>query len=211
MKKLVETVIAISIILLLATVTQMAQDKMEDTSAKSCCSPSDKDSSCCMDKEKSHDMKSMSAKKMDKNLDGKLYQCPMCADQIKDEAGKCAKCEMNLKEVSVEDANKAMAKKGHDMMDHDKMHEHNIDHAKMLDKNKDGKVYQCPMCADQMKDEAGKCAKCEMNLKEVSIDDAQKALSKSSKEMMGHDKMDHSKMMKHDKSDSSKHHMMKKK
>ncbi|MBI5476212.1 MAG: hypothetical protein HY964_05680, partial [Ignavibacteriales bacterium] len=49
-----------------------------------------------------------------------------------------------------------------------------------IDKNKDGKVFQCPMCADQLADEPGKCSKCEMDLKEISIEDAQKALDKKS-------------------------------
>ena len=38
---------------------------------------------------------------------------PYVCDQIADEPGKCSKCEMNFKEVSLEDAQKAMNKKSH--------------------------------------------------------------------------------------------------
>jgi len=48
-----------------------------------------------------------------------------------------------------------------------------------IDKNKDGKVYQCTMCPDQLSDEAGNCEMCKMKLKEFSVEDAQKNLTKT--------------------------------
>jgi len=57
--------------------------------------------------------------KMDKNMDGYVYQCTMCKDQISDEAGKCSKCGMDLKKVSVKDS--AMAMEHHSEMKSDKI------------------------------------------------------------------------------------------
>jgi transcription initiation factor IIE alpha subunit len=54
----------------------------------------------------------------------------------------------------------------------------------MYDKNKDGKVYQCPMCPDQISDKPGDCPKCGMALKEVSNSEAKTKLMKMKKEMM---------------------------
>ena len=53
-------------------------------------------------------MMKMDVKKMDKNNDGSVYQCPMCPDQISDKPGDCPKCRMHMKKVSVQDAEKAM-------------------------------------------------------------------------------------------------------
>jgi len=49
----------------------------------------------------------------------------------------------------------------------------------MVDKNKDGKVYQCPMCADQIADDPGECSKCGMDLKEISLEKAKENLIKN--------------------------------
>jgi len=136
----------IATIILIMSGTMIAQEKMDhnkmgDTSQKGCCS-STKDSSSCMAKDKAGDMKSMSAKMIDKNLDGKVYQCSMCPDQLSDEPGKCPNCEMDLEEITVEEAQKSMTNDGHnmmehgkmksgDMMEHGKMKDHKMDHSKM--------------------------------------------------------------------------------
>lgn len=49
----------------------------------------------------------------------------------------------------------------------------------VVDKNKDGKVYQCPMCADQLADDPGECPKCGMDLKEISLEKAKENLIKN--------------------------------
>ena len=114
---------------------------------------------------------------------------------------------MKMDCMSKLDSSKTMNEMKHDMknMDHEKssiVRKGMID-LQAIDANKDGKVYQCPMCTDKFADEPGKCPKCEMDLKEVSIEDAQKALAKNSNEMMENckkdgQKMDHSKMMDHE-------------
>jgi hypothetical protein len=45
-----------------------------------------------------------------------------------------------------------------------------------LDKNKDGKVFQCPMDAQVISDTAGTCPLCKMDLDEVSIAEAKEHL-----------------------------------
>ena len=45
-----------------------------------------------------------------------------------------------------------------------------------LDKNKDGKVYQCSMDAQVISDIAGTCPLCHMDLSEVTISEAKEAL-----------------------------------
>ncbi|MDP3149675.1 MAG: heavy metal-binding domain-containing protein [Ignavibacteria bacterium] len=47
---------------------------------------------------------------------------------------------------------------------------------KAIDKNKDGKVFQCPMDWNVISDASGKCPTCKMKLKEVSLKDAKKNL-----------------------------------
>jgi hypothetical protein len=46
----------------------------------------------------------------------------------------------------------------------------------MIDKNKDGKVFQCPMDAQVISDTAGQCPLCKMDLEEVTIAEAKEAL-----------------------------------
>ncbi len=79
--------------------------------------------------------KMLDAKEMDKNNDGKVYQCSMCSDQISDKPGDCPNCGMKLSEVSVDQANKKMMKNGK-MMDHKKMkQDKNMkDHKNMMNK-----------------------------------------------------------------------------
>ena len=45
-----------------------------------------------------------------------------------------------------------------------------------LDKNKDGKVFQCPMDAQVISDIAGTCPLCHMDLEEVSVEKAKENL-----------------------------------
>jgi hypothetical protein len=45
-----------------------------------------------------------------------------------------------------------------------------------IDKNKDGKVYQCPMDAQVISDKQEPCPLCKMDLDEVSIADAKEHL-----------------------------------
>lgn len=160
------------------------KDKSDKKCNSACCSS--KESSAKMDKNNMKHEVMMNVQKMDENKDGKIYQCPMHSNQISDNNGKCEKCGMNLKEISIKDAEQKLVQSESKMMRHDHM-----DHAKMekasadegenndvaaIDKNNDNKVFQCPMCSDQISDENGKCAKCGMDLKEVSTKDAQKKI-----------------------------------
>ncbi|NOY06619.1 MAG: hypothetical protein GXO82_08335 [Chlorobi bacterium] len=54
----------------------------------------------------------VNVKALDKNGDGFVYQDQMCWNVIADEEGKCPKCGMHLKKVSVADAEKNL--KDHD-------------------------------------------------------------------------------------------------
>jgi len=47
-----------------------------------------------------------------------------------------------------------------------------------FDKNKDGKVFQCPMDWEVLSDKSGRCDKCGMNLKEYNVNAAQENLEK---------------------------------
>ncbi|MBK8943656.1 MAG: hypothetical protein IPM32_00155 [Ignavibacteriae bacterium] len=134
---------------------------------------------------------------IDKNKDGKVYQCPMCADQIADDPGECSKCGMDLKEVSIDNAQQVLDKNGHEMI-HSKMMDNDIKdtdyekidmkknnivredeiHLMAIDKNKDGKVFQCPMHFDQISDKSGECAECGMKLKEISTKEVHEKLKK---------------------------------
>ena len=51
-------------------------------------------------------------KSIDKNNDGKVFQCPMEANVISDEKGECPLCGMDLKEVSLEKAKEKLLKRG---------------------------------------------------------------------------------------------------
>jgi Cu(I)/Ag(I) efflux system membrane fusion protein/cobalt-zinc-cadmium efflux system membrane fusion protein len=80
------------------------------------------------------------------------------------------------------DSTKKMNMK-HDMQNHSGMkndkenivREGKID-LKAIDKNKDGKVFQCPMDWNVIADASGKCTSCKMKLKEVSLKEAKKNL-----------------------------------
>lgn len=51
-------------------------------------------------------------KSIDKNNDGKVYQCPMEANVLSDEKGECPVCGMDIKEVTVEKAKEKLLKRG---------------------------------------------------------------------------------------------------
>ena len=182
MKNIIKTTAIVLTVMLLSAVTTMAQD--HDHMHKS-----DKS----MEKNQTMDMKSI-----DKNNDGVVYECPMKCEVPSDKPGECSKCGMNLKEVSVKDANSKM-------MNHDKMGDHKgmgMEHSKMeknemrhsktethivhkgtidvtkIDMNKDGKVFQDMMDWNVISDKAGDCPVCGMTLKEVTVEDAVKNLNK---------------------------------
>jgi hypothetical protein len=57
-------------------------------------------------------------KKIDKNKDGVVYECPMKCEAPKDAPGECSKCGMKLQKISIKDMNKKGMK---DKMNHGKM------------------------------------------------------------------------------------------
>jgi Cu(I)/Ag(I) efflux system membrane fusion protein len=57
------------------------------------------------------------------------------------------------------------------------VHEGVID-VKSIDKNKDGKLWECPMDWNVISDDAGRCPICKMNLKEYTIDEVKANLNK---------------------------------
>lgn len=151
--------------------------------------------------------KSVNVKSFDKNNDGKVYQCPMCADEISDKPETCPNCGMEMKEVSVKEAAAKLQGKGmmmhKGMMQNGKMHQgmmmqkaknqkgmmqkkmmtsgmvhKGIIDVKALDKNGDGKVFQDQMDWNVISDNPGTCPLCGMKLKEVTVDEAIKNLKK---------------------------------
>jgi YHS domain-containing protein len=54
---------------------------------------------------------------IDKNGDGKIFQCPMELNVISDAKGECPLCGMNLREISVQDAKTKLLKRGFKVMD----------------------------------------------------------------------------------------------
>jgi hypothetical protein len=50
--------------------------------------------------------------KIDKNKDGKVFQCPMDWNVISDKAAKCPKCKMDLSEVTIQKAKENLIKNG---------------------------------------------------------------------------------------------------
>ena len=176
MKNIVKTTAIILTVMLLSSVTTMAQEHNHMHKG-------DKS----MDKNQTMDMKSI-----DKNNDGIIYECPMKCEAPSDKPGECSKCGMALKEVSVKDANSKTMDHGH-MMNHEKMNkDKNMDHSKMgnhivhkgtvdvskIDKNKDGKVFQDMMDWNVISDKARECPICGMTLKEVTIEQAERNLTK---------------------------------
>jgi len=64
-----------------------------------------------------------------------------------------------------------------------------------FDKNKDGKIFQCPMDWEVLADKSGRCDKCGMNLKEYNVKAAQENLEKYLAAKNKKAGYDHSKMM----------------
>jgi rubrerythrin len=106
-------------LLLLPSVSILAQHQHNSDSTKT----DMKKMNCCKTmSDSTHEMKTekseMSGKNnidlgmVDKNKDGKVYQCPMCADQLTDDQGECPKCGMDLKEISLEKAKENLIKNG---------------------------------------------------------------------------------------------------
>lgn len=105
-------------------ITISAQVFAQDTAKPDSSKHEMKKMGCCKDKstsEKSIDCKKrketttvslINVGEADKNKDGKVYQCSMCADQLADEPGKCSKCGMNLKEAALEEAKKNLRQNG---------------------------------------------------------------------------------------------------
>jgi hypothetical protein len=62
-------------------------------------------------------------------------------------------------------------------MDSPKADNEKVINLKAIDKNKDGKVYECPMDWDVLSDKPGKDPKCGMELTEVTIEQAKKNLT----------------------------------
>lgn len=183
MKNLIKIISVAILALLFTTGSSFGQEETKTMKSDKKCG-----SGCCSTKDSGSEMKKehMGHKGMkghmsiDKNKDGKIFECPMKCEAGKDVAGECSKCGMKLKEVSIKDSEHKHRNKEHKMMDHGKMDHSKMKHSKMeqkemsehhsIDKNKDGKIFECPMKCEAGKDAAGECSKCGMNLKEVSIE-----------------------------------------
>ena len=131
---------------------------------------------------KQDNTKEFDLKAIDKNNDGKVYQCPMDFDVLSDKPGKDPKCGMDLKEVSINKAaenlkSKGFMVKGEDTAD-SVVREGVID-LKAIDANKDGKVFQDMMDYNVVSDAPGTCPLCGMKLQEVSLDKAKTNLIKN--------------------------------
>jgi len=75
---------------------------------------------------------------------------------------KCSTMDKNLKTGSMKSSKQMTAK---------------VINLKAIDKNKDGKVYQCPMDWDVLSDKPGKDPKCGMEMVEVTLKQAKKNLT----------------------------------
>jgi len=173
MKNLIKLTSLTIFLLLLMAGASMAQvdskvDKSDKKCSGECCSA--KESGAKMEKSSINQNKITFVNSLDINKDGKVYQCPMCSNQISDKIGKCGKCRMNLKEVSVKEVEEKLGNAKHKMMDHSSVTEDgDIDFAS-IDKNENGKVFQCPMvCDDELSDKATDCSVCGMHMKEILI------------------------------------------
>ena len=177
MKNLIKIISLTIFTILLTFGSAFAQDDTKSSKSEKKCS-----GTCCSSKEADSTMNKKEMRDhhlIDKNKDGKIFECPMKCEAGKDIAGECSKCGMNLKEISINDMKEKKNHKEHKMMDHSKM-DHSkmmkgeMDHKEMsdhhsIDKNKDGKIFECPMKCEAGKDAPGECSKCGMKLKEVSI------------------------------------------
>jgi hypothetical protein len=121
-------------------------------------------------------------KAIDKNNDGKVYQCPMDVDVLSDKPGKDPKCGMELEEVSIEKAADNLVKHGYKVKvkteENTVIRKGTID-LNEIDENKDGKVYEDMMDYNVISDAPGTCPLCGMTLKEVSVEKAKLNLMKN--------------------------------
>jgi len=115
---------------------------------------------------------------IDKNNDGKIYQCPMDFDVLSDKPGKDPKCGMDLEEVTLDQAKENLVKNGFKVKEESIVREGTIDLNK-IDENKDGKVYEDMMDYNVVADNPGTCPLCGMKLKEVTIEEAKTNLVKN--------------------------------
>ena len=169
MKNIIK-IISLSILFLVFNVgTISAQENQQETKSKKSCG-----GECCSVKSDSDSVNHSAMKKLmsaDRNNDGKVFECPMKCEAPEDQAGECSKCGMKLKEVSISHHKENMKDKAHKMMHHSKKElNHTGTDLSSLDKNKDGKLYQCPMKCETPQDQPGDCSKCGMPLKETSLE-----------------------------------------
>ena len=151
----------------------LGQESKKEIKAKKGCS-----GGCCSDRTEMVESKDHSSiinlRSADKNKDGVVYECPMKCELAQDKEGECSKCGMKLKEVSLKNAEHKHGKESHKMMDHSILKKGDPDHKididlHSIDKNNDGKLYQCPMKCEAPQDNNGECSKCGMALKETEI------------------------------------------
>ena len=115
---LVALLVAVTLVFSSATFAQEKQMQMKDSTK----------SHMMMDKmkgmnDKKSDLSSLSDSNIvrkgiidlnaiDKNNDGKIFQCPMEINVISDSKGECPECGMNLREISIQDAKTKLLKRG---------------------------------------------------------------------------------------------------
>ncbi len=118
------------------------------------------------------DAKEFDLNAIDKNNDGKVYQCPMDFDVLSDAPGKDPKCGMALEEVSIDKAEENLVSKGFkikDITEENSIVRTGVINLEKIDANNDGKVYQDMMDYNVISDTPGKCPLCGMTLQEVSL------------------------------------------
>lgn len=99
-----KNILSIVLVLILsAGILVTAQDKKKDSKA-----PKKEDKKEALLRTGEIDLK-----KIDKNKDGKVFECPMDWNVLDDAAGRCTECKMKLKEYSIADAAKNLEKHGH--------------------------------------------------------------------------------------------------
>jgi peroxiredoxin family protein len=177
--KNLRSVIFMSVMVFLFAGLSMAQDKKDNQDSQKMNDHMKMDHS---QMQQNKDAKEFDLKAIDKNNDGKVYQCPMDFDVLSDKPGKDSGCGMALEEVSVAKAAANLESKGFKVKGENKtasiVREGVID-LKSIDTNKDGKVYQDMMDYNVISDAPGTCPLCGMTLKEVSLEKAKTNLIKN--------------------------------
>jgi len=80
-------------------------------------------------------------------------------------------------EITQEDVEADNEEKGLEEIDNEPQHTHSEEHianVSKTDRNRDGKVYQCTMCPDQLSDESTECRNCGMELVKLTVEKAKK-------------------------------------